>query len=232
MKRSQINRIIEEAREHFHAFNCHLPPWAFWNPEKWIEQGPEAEEIRHHGLGWIVTDFGTNEFEKFGLVLFVARNGHLHNGSPETTKTYAEKFMIVRSGQVTPYHFHWKKTEDLLNRSGGRLNVHLAWAAKDELSMTEDPVKVKVDGIARTVHAGQTITLSPGESVELVPRMCHQFSGHPGDKVVLAGEVSSLNDDTTDNCFLGRNVTSVPIEEDEPKKFLLSADHAALMTAV
>ncbi len=226
MKRSQINRIIAEAREHFCEYKCNLPGWAFWSPNDWAQVGSEADEIRRHGLGWIVTDFGTNEFDKFGLVLFVARNGHLHNNSSVTTKTYAEKFMIVRSGQMTPFHFHWMKTEDLLNRSGGRLNVQLAWVAKDEQTMTSDQVRVKVDGFEKTFKPGETLSLQPGESVELIPRLCHQFSGHPGDRTVLAGEISSLNDDSTDNCFLGRNVNMPPTEEDEPKQFLLSADYA------
>lgn len=226
MKRSQINRIIEEARERFHEYHCHLPDWAFWGPENWKSVGATANEILKHGLGWIVTDFGTNEFDNFGLVIFVARNGHLHNGKPMTTKTYAEKFMIVRPGQVTPFHFHWKKTEDLVNRSGGRLNVQLAWADTDERSMKEEVVNVQVDGMTRTVKPGEILTLHPGQSVELPPRMCHQFSGHCGDRTVLAGEISSLNDDSTDNCFLGRNVAPPPIEEDEPKRFLLAADYA------
>jgi D-lyxose ketol-isomerase len=228
MKRSQINRIIEEAREQFAEYKCNLPEWAFWSPAQWAEIGPSADEIRQHGLGWAVTDFGTNEFEKFGLVLFIARNGHLRKEQPVTTKTYAEKFMIVRSGQITPFHFHWKKTEDLVNRSGGRLNVQLAWAAKDEASMSDEAVQVQLDGIKRTVKPGETITLNPGQSVELVPRMCHQFFGHPNDRTVLAGEISSLNDDATDNCFLGRNVALPPVEEDEPRKFLLNSDYALL----
>src|SRR5437868_366551 len=106
MKRSRINRIIAEARETFQDYRCKLPSWAFWGPQDWDSVGEEADEIRRHGLGWIVTDFGTDEFEKFGLVLFVARNGHVHNDQPSTTKTYAEKFMIVRPGQITPFHFH------------------------------------------------------------------------------------------------------------------------------
>lgn len=228
MRRSQINRIIEEAREHFQNFACHLPEWAFWSPDQWQQVGSSASEVFNHGLGWIVTDFGSNEFEKFGLVIFVARNGHFHNEIPSTTKTYAEKFLLVRSGQITPFHFHWMKTEDLVNRSGGRLNVQLAWAAADEKSMTEETVKVQLDGISRSVRPGEVITLTPGQSVELPPRMCHQFMGHPGDRTVLAGEISSLNDDTTDNCFLGRNVNMAPIEEDEPRKFLLSGDYSEL----
>jgi D-lyxose ketol-isomerase len=226
LKRSEINKIIEEARKHFQQHQCHLPGWAFWGPKDWESLGREGDEIRKHGLGWIVTDFGTGEFEKFGLVLFVARNGHLHREEPLTTKTYAEKFMVVRSGQITPFHFHWKKTEDLVNRSGGRLDVQLAWSAADELTMSDTPVEVKVDGIIRTLKRGDTLILCPGESVELVPKMCHQFAGHPGDSTVIAGEISSLNDDTVDNCFLGRDVKMSPIVEDAPREYLLAADYA------
>ncbi|MFR1280879.1 MAG: D-lyxose/D-mannose family sugar isomerase [Parabacteroides distasonis] len=33
-----------------------------------------------------------------------------------TKKSYCEKIMMVREGQVTPVHFHWKKMEDIINR--------------------------------------------------------------------------------------------------------------------
>ncbi|HEY9755165.1 MAG TPA: D-lyxose/D-mannose family sugar isomerase [Oculatellaceae cyanobacterium] len=224
MKRSQINRIIEEAREHLTNYRCNLPAWAFWSPSDWENCTEDATEIKRHGLGWIVTDFGSDEFDKYGLVLFVARNGCLHQNKPLTTKTYAEKFMLVKPGQTTPYHFHWVKTEDLLNRSGGRLNVQLGWSANDERSMTNEKVNVQLDGLTKTLKPGEILSLEPGQSLELTPRMCHQFSGHPNDNVVLAGEISSLNDDSTDNCFLGRDVSPKPIEEDEPKRFLLASD--------
>jgi D-lyxose ketol-isomerase len=224
VKRSQINHIIEEAREHLANYRCHLPAWAFFSPADWENCQQDASEIKRHGLGWIVTDFGTGEFEKFGLVLFVVRNGCLHENKPVTTKTYAEKYMVVQPGQTTPYHFHWVKTEDLVNRSGGRLNVQLGWAAKDERSMTDENVKVQLDGMTKILQPGEILSLEPGQSLELTPRMCHQFSAHPKDNVVLAGEVSSLNDDSTDNCFLGRDVSSGPIEEDEPRRFLLASD--------
>jgi hypothetical protein len=227
MKRSQINRILDEACQQLAKSKCKLPVWASWGIDQWQNAGDEIKEIRDHGLGWIVTDFGSNEFEKFGLVIFVARNGCLKSNKPATTKTYAEKYMLVRPGQITPYHFHWMKTEDLVNRSGGRLKVQLAWAAKDELSTTEDPVLAQVDGVTKKLKAGEDLILNPGESVELPPRLCHQFSAMP-DAKVLAGEISSLNDDTTDNCFLGRSVAGAPIEEDEPIKFLLSKDYANL----
>ncbi len=228
MKRSQINRIIEEAREQLSQAKCHLPKWAFWDLEQWQNAGSEMNEIRNHGLGWMVSDFGSGDFEKYGLVIFVVRNGCLKNHKPATTKTYAEKYMLVRPGQITPYHFHWMKTEDLVNRSGGRLQVQLAWAAKDEMSMTNDIVRAQVDGVTRELKSGEDLILNPGESVELPPRLCHQFSAVPQDGKVLAGEISSLNDDATDNCFLGREVAMKAIEEDEPIKFLLSKDYTGL----
>lgn len=62
MKRSQINALIEKsiafvAQQHFH-----LPPWARWSAERWLSMGEEADEILKHGLGWIVTDFGGEDF--------------------------------------------------------------------------------------------------------------------------------------------------------------------------
>jgi D-lyxose ketol-isomerase len=229
MKRSQINRILEEAQQQLAEAKIKLPVWAAWNLKQWQEAAEQIHEIREHGLGWIVTDFGSNEFDRYGLVIFVARNGCLKNNKPVTTKTYAEKFMLVRPGQITPYHFHWMKTEDLVNRSGGRLKVQLAWAAKDELSTTNDMVLAQVDGVTKKLKAGEDLILDPGESVELPPRLCHQFSALPEDGKVLAGEISSLNDDGTDNCFLGRSVAMKPIEEDEAIKFPLSKDYATIL---
>jgi len=55
----------------------------------------------------------------------------------------------------------------------------------------------------RKFRQKEIILLNPGESVTLSPRMCHKFSGYAKDKQVLAGEISSLNDDSADNCFLG-----------------------------
>lgn len=54
-------------------------------------------------LGWDLTDFGSNAFEKLGLLFFTIRNG-----SPDinAAKNYAEKIMISLPGQVTPIHFH------------------------------------------------------------------------------------------------------------------------------
>ncbi len=227
MKRSQINRIISEAIDLFYEKGVRLPPWAYWTHSDWKSVGPEADEIRSHGLGWNLTDFANKDFEKVGLLLFVVRNGHMLHNKPVTTKTYAEKYMVVQPGQITPWHFHWHKTEDLLNRSGGRLQVELAWAGDDEKSLSDREVTVQVDGVQKKISAEGIILLNPGESLTLTPRMCHKFSGYVNDKQVLAGEISSLNDDTTDNCFLGKPFARTAIDEDEPLKYLISSDYLA-----
>ena len=113
MKRSQINSQIEEAIKTFEKAGFKLPPFAFWKPEQWKSMGAEINEIRENGLGWDVTDFGTGDFENYGLLLFTIRNGNYHHPD-KYPKTYAEKIMIVRENQVTPYHFHQKKREDII----------------------------------------------------------------------------------------------------------------------
>jgi len=226
MKRSEINRAVDGAIQLFHDCKFRLPTWAYWTAKEWQEAGAEADEIREHGLGWIVTDFGSGNFEKMGLLILVVRNGCLENNAPKTGKTYAEKFMAVRPGQVTPYHFHWCKTEDLINRSGGRLAVELAWANADEVTMSDEVVTVQVDGITKHLQRSEPLILQPGESVTFPPRLCHQFYGYPDDGTVLAGEISSLNDDAKDNCFLGRAFQRTPMEEDERAKYLLNSEYA------
>ena len=52
-----------------------LPPFAKWSPDDWKSKGEESADIVRQQLGWDITDFGTEEFEKFGLLLFTIRNG-------------------------------------------------------------------------------------------------------------------------------------------------------------
>lgn len=227
MKRSDINRYIDEAVAFFDQHRLKLPPWAYWGPADWLKVGIEASEVRTHGMGWNITDFGSGDFVKQGLLLFIMRNGLLVNDIPQTSKTYAEKAMMVRPGQVTPWHFHWKKTEDLINRGGGRLEVQLGWATEDEKNIDEKPVEVQVDGITRRLKPGEILYLEPGESVTLPPRLCHQFCGHTGDQKVCVGEVSSLNDDGTDNCFLF-GIRPRVIEEDVEAKYWLCHEYPSV----
>jgi D-lyxose ketol-isomerase len=217
MKRSEINAAIRLAKTVFEENGFKLPPWSRWSPSEWRNAGPEAQEIRDAMLGWDITDFGGGDFQNVGLVLFTLRNGNLKQ--PGNPKTYAEKIMLVLPRQVTPLHFHWAKTEDIINRGGGDLVIQLYLSLPDEeLDRTSD-VRVSVDGIVRTVRAGGLIRLVPGESITLTRGLYHKFWAENGHCMV--GEVSMVNDDTCDNRFYEPVGRFPEIEEDEPPLHLL-----------
>jgi D-lyxose ketol-isomerase len=223
MKRSAINRYIAEAREFYARNSFFLPPFVDWTPEEWQKHGGQAVEHRMAQLGWDVTDFSSGRFESIGLSLFTLRNGLLGDGGP--SKIYAEKIMFVQEGQVTPFHYHARKTEDIINRGGkktGRLAVQLYNSdANDEFS--QSPVFVTCDGIRREVEAGGTIILGPGESITLTPRLYHQFYAVDGH--ALVGEVSSFNNDVSDNRFKVPLPRFPAIVEDEPPLRLLCTEY-------
>lgn len=220
MKRSEINRIIANAKEFLETHKFHLPPWAYWSLDDWKENKENAAEVINNMLGWDITDFGSGDFYKRGLFLFTLRNGKFNVDK----KPYAEKIMIVQEEQETPMHFHWSKMEDIINRGGGNLVIEVYNATPDE-ELSGTPVHLKTDGIKRTVPAGGKIILKPGESVCFEQRIYHRFYGEPGKGTVLVGEVSMVNDDTADNRFhetVGRFPT---IEEDVKPLHLLVSDY-------
>ncbi|WP_027183703.1 D-lyxose/D-mannose family sugar isomerase [Desulfovibrio inopinatus] len=219
MKRSEINRRIQDAEAFFDSMNFKLPPWAHWTADQW--KGLGDSEVVHHMLGWDLTDYGKGEFDKTGLILFTLRNGKL--GDPNA-KTYAEKIMIVGENQICPMHFHWNKREDIINRGGGNLVIELYSSTQDE-ELSNEPTTINVDGIVRIVEPGGTIVLTPGESVCLEPGMYHRFYGETGKGRVMVGEVSSVNDDNTDNRFHESMPRFPAIEEDEPAYRLLVTDY-------
>ena len=213
MKRSEINALIDKAKTLFQHNQIRLPPFAFWKPEEWLKKGAEADEIRNNRLGWDLTDFGSGCFPAVGLLLFTIRNGNL--GDPANKKHYAEKVMLVEEGQVTPFHFHWLKTEDIINRGGGNLVVELFNSDADD-NFTQEPIQVSCDGVKRTVEPGGSVVLRPGESITLVPRLYHKFYGQNRAGRVIVGEVSSVNDDASDNRFKEPAGRFPKIDEDAP----------------
>lgn len=120
--------------------------------------------------------------------------------NPTDKKPYAEKIMRVYENQVTPYHFHWNKMEDIINRGGGNLVVKLYNSTADDKFDTND-VPVQVDGRHYNIPAGGVVVLTPGESITLSQRQYHAFWGEEGSGICLVGEVSKVNDDNTDNRF-------------------------------
>ena len=225
MKRSEINALMRGAAAFFEAHRFCLPPFAFWSPAQWETKGREYDEIRDNMLGWDITDFGSGDFRRIGLLLFTVRNGNLSD--PRYTKPYAEKLMIVEEDQITPFHFHWSKTEDIINRGGGNLLVQVYNSAKEEALDTASPVTVLSDGRRCEVPAGSVVRLTPGESITLYPGMYHQFWGEAGAGRVLLGEVSKVNDDKADNRFLEKTGRFPDIEEDEAPLYLLCSEYPA-----
>jgi D-lyxose ketol-isomerase len=224
MQRSQVNAIMRDAIKFLDTMKFRLPPFAFWGPEEWRGRGPECRDIVDQQLGWDITDFGSGDFDGTGLFLFTIRNGAPADLDRPLGKSYAEKIMIVREGQLTPTHFHYQKMEDIINRGGGSLAIRL-WNATEDFQLAETPVTVGVDGVRITVPAGGTVSLSPGESVCLPQRLYHRFWGEEGKGTVLVGEVSRVNDDRVDNRFFDPVARFPDIEEDEEPLYLLSGDY-------
>ena len=220
MKRSEINSRIAEAREFFAEHCFHLPAWAYWNPAEWKGKRTSCEEVVENMLGWDLTDFGQGRYDQRGLLLFTIRNGKVGRDA----KPYAEKIMIVGEDQETPLHYHWHKMEDIINRGGGRLVLEL-YRANDKDELSNEPVTVKIDGVERTVAAGEKVVLTPGESICLEQKVYHRFYGEKGRGTVLVGEVSQVNDDNEDNRFFEDLGRFPSIEEDEAPLHLLVTDY-------
>lgn len=220
MKRSEINKYQKDAVHFFKKHHFLLPPWTFWSKEEWIEKDDKYDEIKQCGLGWDITDFGSGEFEKIGLFLFTVRNGKLN--SSKFKKPYAEKIMIVRENQVTPIHFHWKKTEDIINRGGGKLKMRV-WKATEDEKLSDKPFAIQRDGVTQTVKSGQILTFDPGESITVEPYIYHTFYAE-GEKT-LVGEISTVNDDKNDNRFYEPAGRFPEIEEDEKPLYPLCTEY-------
>jgi D-lyxose ketol-isomerase len=213
MKRSEINRLQREALDLLAEHRFALPPFARWSEAEWRARPEAARYCRAHQMGWDVTDFGSGRFAERGLVVFCVRNGR--QGVPGE-KPYAEKLLIVREGQETPFHSHKVKMEDIIVRGGGTLMVELAHQPGGA-----GPIPVLVDGVEHRPQPGEPLLLAPGQSITITRGLRHRFYGEPGRGTVFAGEVSQVNDDFTDNYFVEPLGRFAAIEEDEPKLFPL-----------
>ncbi|KAK7199602.1 hypothetical protein NESM_000005300 [Novymonas esmeraldas] len=221
MKRSEINQAIRDAESFIAEHRFSLPPFAGWTPAQWKAKGRECDEIRDNMLGWDITDFGRGNFRECGLTLLTIRNGNQRKADTYP-KPYAEKLLIVEEGQSCPYHFHWKKMEDLINRGGGVLLVQLynSLPGSEEID-TKSDVHVHCDGEKKTFPAGHVLELKPGESITMTPGLYHELRAKTGTGRVLIGEVSQCNDDNSDNRFAAK-VGRFPkiIEDVEPYRLL------------
>ncbi|MGJ8569943.1 MAG: D-lyxose/D-mannose family sugar isomerase [Hoeflea sp.] len=222
MERSQINEILDESDRFIRSFGYVMPPFAYWTPEELRKRTcADAAAIRNNRLGWDITDYGQGRFDELGLFLFTVRNGSASDLVAGRGMLYAEKIMISRKDQLSPMHRHNIKAEDIINRGGGKLVLELFESAEDGSVDPSTDVCVLTDGVERKFPAGGLLKLDPGESVTLMPGIWHAFWGEGSD--VLIGEVSTVNDDLTDNVFrepIGR--FSTIIEDEKPRHLLVS----------
>lgn len=224
MKRSEINIALKEMEAMIEKYRFSLPPFSKFTPKDWDSKGHDYDEIRDNMLGWDITDYGMGNFDKMGFSLFTIRNGNLKL-KDKYSKVYAEKLLYLKEGQYSPMHFHWYKSEDIINRGGGVILIKVYNSTKDEDLDKKSDVTVHIDGREVIVPAGFQIRLTAGESITIYPKLYHDFEVEEGTKAVLLGEVSQCNDDNTDNRFYN-NIGRFPsIEEDEPAYRLLCTEY-------
>jgi len=224
MKRSRINDIIAQSDDMIRSFGFALPSFAYWTPDQFKGKAARAQALITARCGWDITDYGAGDFDKMGLFLFTLRNGRLADLKKGGGMCYAEKLLISKQDQLSPMHTHVIKAEDIINRGGATMVVEL-YGSDDHGNFAEDRGGVVMcDGIETPFGPGEKLRFEPGQSLTLMPGDWHAFWGEGGD--VLIGEVSTVNDDETDNIFrepIGRFST---IDEDVAPKHLLVSDYS------
>lgn len=227
MKRSQINQELNWAKELLEKNNIKLPPFGYWTLEEWKLSKKNLQTIREVMLGWDITDYGKDEFNELGAVLFTLRNGSLKDSQVGTP--YAEKLILLKDGQRLPLHYHASKTEDIINRAGGVLAIKLYNSLENGEVDYESKVSVDMDAITYDFAAGEEINVYPGNSITLRPFSYHLFWAKEGCGDLVCGEVSSVNDDNIDN-YNGEEVSRFSkVEEDEPILHPLCNEYAVVL---
>ena len=82
-----------------------------------------------------------------------------------------------------------------------------------------------MDGVKYQVQPGDILELHPGESITLTREHFHKFWAKKGHGPVLIGEVSTVNDDYSDNIFYEEVSRFSDIIEDEEPMHLLYDDY-------
>ena len=226
MKRSQVNAAIRWSNELLKEHNIALPELADWSLDTWRAMKPKLGTILKTRLGWDISDYGRDQFESLGAVLFTVRNGVMDD--PAVGVPYCEKYILMKDGQRLPKHYHVYKTEDIINRAGGTLAVKLFAVDPATGVETGGPVTVSMDGIAHTFESGEMIRVAKGSSITLPPYVAHIFGPEAGSGDLVVGEVSRINDDVTDNYFLEEIARFAEIDEDEAPLHPLCNEYEAL----
>ena len=222
MRRSDINRSIVTAKAFFAAHRFELPPFAHWPAAELKARLTLQSGIYRGRLGWDVTDFNAGDFGSLGILLFTIRNGDKEKLATGRGRLYCEKLLFFTTGQSCPLHSHYVKTEDIINRGGGRLTLNLM-AGDLRGNRRAGAAEVLIDEEPFVFEGTATVHLDPGQSIVLEPGIYHELKAE--DEPVMLGEVSLVNDDLKDNIFLKPLARFSAIEEDEPPLHLLCADY-------
>jgi hypothetical protein len=224
MRRSEINRLIRGGTEFLKSRDYPLPPQAFWSFKDWNKNKDKVAEMTKRRIGWDLTDFGSGNYEKIGLLLYTLSNGIIDLDGQIIDQCYSNKLLIVGENQLTPMHHHGRKMEDIINLGGGNLQIKIYNVGEAGEVDESSSVKIFRNETWESYKPGTVITLEPGERVRLDAHHYHQFWAEPGKGKALVEEVSSVNDDQTDNFFL-ENLPRFPgIIEDEIPRYLLCTE--------
>jgi D-lyxose ketol-isomerase len=226
MLRSFIDRRVDAMLEFCERCAFRLPPFALWGASEFRADIGSAKRIAEGGLGWNIAEFKPGAFVREGLSLFVLRMGDWRELPKGAGRLYSEKALFAEDGQRTPHHYHVVKTEDIMNRGGARFVIELFKVDRAGRRLDER-VRALKDATMIEVAAGGRVRLDPGESLVLEPFVAHSFWAEGG--ATLAGEVSLVNDDASDNYFLPPLSPSAPIEEDQPMRHPTVRDYAGLL---
>lgn len=226
MKRSFVESRIEAMLAACERFGQRLPPFALWGEDDYRADPAAARRIAERGLGWNIIEFKPGAFAAEGLSVFTLRMGDWRKLGDGRGRLYAEKALFAEDGQRTPLHYHVVKTEDVINRGGGRFVVELVKVDRGGAPLKERFRAVK-DVKTVELWPGDRVVLEPGESLTLPPFVAHAFWSEGG--ATLAGEVSLVNDDASDNYFLPPLAPPRPIEEDKPRRYVTVRDHSRFL---
>jgi len=150
---------------------------------------------------WDVADFGLGNFRKSGLALVNLTE------QPE----YCEKIMLCLQNQYVVAHMHRRKKEDIISRFG-TLAIQI-WDNPEQKKGSK--IVMQKNGEPTEFRSGDILYLSSGERVTFVPGIYHAFWAV--SEYCVIGEVSTYNDDVSDNLFIDKRVARFPaIDEDVP----------------
>ena len=194
------------------TYNWTLPKWGYWSKEDYNNNPEMTKYLKDHQMGWDVTDFGKDNFNSQGITLFCIRNGIQSNFDD---KPYAEKLLFMQEGQEIPFHSHKIKLEDIINRGGGDLAIEFLEIDNNNKQLSKK-ITALVDGEKIELDPHEPLILKKGQSVTVERNIFHRFYSVKGSGMVMAGEVSQVNDDNNDNYFLEQVGRFSQIQEDEP----------------